>query len=189
MSKKSGPGSSYVAVLASDHNDAYAVALAIVFPLGITVGSIGLYHILGGATGSQLALIAAVVNVVATAQLLAMLMVQMAVSTLVPQPDAGLKSVWLGLDFAWDLYIGAGTLLFGLAVFGRRGLGAWLGSPGLVIGALLLTFNIATFPVPPTNAGLVDVGPLLGLWYLLVFGRLGVSALLREGCNRDRPLR
>jgi hypothetical protein len=169
---------SYIVVLAAEQVTAYAVALAFGFAFGIAVSSIGIYHILGGAAGPRLGLIAAVANVTATALLLAMLLVQMSVKAVVPQSDAALKAIWLGLDVAWDLYIGAGTILFALCMFGRRGLGAWLAIPGLLVGALLLAFNIATFPTPPANAGLVDVGPLVGLWYLVVYVRLGISSVL-----------
>jgi hypothetical protein len=65
-------------------------------------------------------------------------------------------------------------------MFGRRGLGVWLAVPGLLIGGLLFIFNVATFPKPPADAGLVDLGPLVGLWYLAVCGRLGASSLLLE---------
>lgn len=168
----------YVFVYAAESVDAFAVTLAFIFALGITIGSIGLYHTLGGATSSPLSLFAAVTNTIAAALLLAMVMVQLSVKAMVPQPDDGLKAVWMGLDVAWDLYIGAGTILFGFTIFGRRGLGVWLALPGLLIGGLFLIFNIATFPKPPADAGLVDVGPLIGLWYLAVFGRLGVSSIL-----------
>jgi hypothetical protein len=63
-------------------------------------------------------------------------------------------------------------------MFGRRGFGAWLAAPGVLIGALLLIFNIATFPKPPDTAGLVDLGPLVGLWYLVVYVRLGAASFL-----------
>lgn len=178
---------SYGVVLAADHAATYAVSLAFGFAFGIAVSSIGLYHILGGAKGSPMGLIAAVANVTATALLLAMLMVQMSVWAVIPQPDAAVKAIWLGLDVAWDLYIGAGTILFALCMFGRRGLGAWLGVPGLLIGALLLIFNLATFPKPPANAGLMDAGPLVGLWYLMVYVRLGVAAILLKRQER-RPI-
>lgn len=113
-----------------------------------------------------------------------MLMVQLSITAVVPQPDAGLKAIWWGLDIAWDLYIGTGTILFALCMSGRRGLGAWLAVPGLLIGGLLLIFNVATFPYLPANAGLVDVGPLVGLWYLVVYVRLGVSFVLLERRHR-----
>jgi hypothetical protein len=177
----------YIGVSAASHSTspAIAVPLLFAFPFGITVSSIGLYYILGGATGSRMALIAAVANVIAAAQLLAMLMVQMSVYSVVEQPDAALKAVWWGLDVAWDLYVCIGTILFALCMFGRRGLGAWLAVPGLLIGSLLLIFNIATFPKPPETVGLVDFGPLVGLWYLVVYVRLGLSSILLERQHRS----
>lgn len=170
---------SYVAVLAASHATTYAVVLAFAFAFGITVSSIGLYHILGGASGPRMALIAAVSNGLAASQLLAMLMVQMAVYALVPQPETALKAVWMGLDVAWDLYLCVGTILFAICMFGRSGLGAWLGVSGLLVSTLLLILNLATFPIPPENAGLVDFGPLVGMWYLVVYMRLGVAAFRR----------
>jgi hypothetical protein len=176
----------YVLVGATSHSTSPIVTVPLVFAFafGITVSSIGLYHILGGTTGSRMALIAAVANVIAAGQLLAMIMIQAAVFAVVDQPDVALKAIWWGLDVAWDLYVGTGTILFALCMFGRRGLGAWLAIPGLLIGGLLLIFNIATFPNPPANAGLVDFGPLVGLWYLVVYVRLGVSSVLVERQRR-----
>jgi hypothetical protein len=176
----------YAGTLATSHSTSpvIAVPLLFAFAFGITVSSIGLYYILGSTTGSPMALIAAVANVIAAAQLLAMLMVQMSVYSLVQQPEAALKAVWWGLDVAWDLYVGTGTILFALCMFGRRGLGIWFGVPGLLIAGLLLIFNIATFPKPPDTAGLVDFGPLVGLWYLVVYVRLGVSSVLLERQHR-----
>ena len=170
----------YIGTSAASHSTApiIAVPLLFAFAFGITVSSIGLYYILGSTTGSRMALIAAVANVIAAAQLLAMLMVQMSVYSVVQQPDAALKAVWWGLDVAWDLYVGAGTILFALCMFGRRGLGVWFAVPGLLISIIFLIFNITTFPNPPDTAGLVDLGPLVGLWYLVVYVRLGVSAVL-----------
>jgi hypothetical protein len=176
----------YIGTIAASHSTSpiLAVPLLFAFAFGITVSSIGLYHILGGTTGSRMALIAAVANVIAAAQLLAMLMVQMSVYSMVQQPDAALKAVWWGLDVAWDLYVGTGTILFALCMFGRRGLGAWFAVPGLLISVLFLIFNIATFPKPPDTAGLVDLGPLVGLWYLMVYVRLGLSSILLERQHR-----
>lgn len=179
----------YVVVKAAEHSEAYAAALAFVFAFGITVSSIGLYYVLGGATSSRLALIAAVANVMAAGQLLAMLMIQMSIYGLVQQPDAALKAIWMGLDVAWDLYIGTGTILFALCMFRRDGFGVWLAGPGLLIGSLLLIFNVATFPIPPENAGLVDLGPVVGLWYLVVYVWVGVSAVIQERRDRRSPAR
>ncbi len=169
----------YIVVIALDTPSPLAVGLALSFALGFTVSSIGLYHILGGSTGSPLGLIAAVTNVVAAGELLAMLMIQMAATALVG-PDTEFKAIWLGLDVAWDLFVGTGTVLFGLGMFLRGRFSAWLSVSGVVIGGVLLILNITTFPTPPAAAGLVDVGPLVGLWYTVVFGHLGVSSVLLQ---------
>ena len=176
----------YIGTIAASHSTSpiIAVPLLFAFAFGITVSSIGLYHVLGGTTGSRMALIAAVANVIAAAQLLAMLMIQISVYSVVQQPDAALKAVWWGLDVAWDLYVGIGTILFALCMFGRRGLGVWFAVPGLLISIIFLIFNISTFPKPPDTAGLVDLGPLVGLWYLGVYMRLGVASALLERQQR-----
>src|SRR5215207_3159561 len=92
----------YIGTSAASHSTSpvIAVPLLFAFAFGITVSSIGLYYILGGTTGSRMALIAAVANIIAAAQFLAMLMVQMSVYRVVQQPDAALKAVWWGLDVA-----------------------------------------------------------------------------------------
>ena len=54
----------------------------------------------------------------------------------------------------------------------------------LFLSVVFLIFNIATFPIPPDAAGLVDLGPLVGLWYLVVYVRLGVATVLLERQQR-----
>jgi hypothetical protein len=44
--------------------------------------------------------------------------------------------------------------------------GTTMGIAGVVLAAALLALNLGTFPTPPAEAGLVDVGPAVGLWYL-----------------------
>ena len=36
---------------------------------------------------------------------------------------------------------------------------------GLALGFLVLVLNFYTFPTPPAEAGSIDVGPFVGLWY------------------------
>ena len=177
----------YLVIAASDPPPPIAVTLAFTVAFGITVFSIGLYHVLGGAEGSPLALVAAVSNILASGELLAMILVQIAVKSAVAEPGAALTAVWLGLDVAWDLFVGTGTVLFALAIFLRRRFGTWLSVPGLAVGGLLLILNVITFPTPPVRAGLVDVGPLVGLWYLAVSLRLGISSALHKGRPQAQP--
>jgi hypothetical protein len=119
-------------------------ALAFTFSLGLTLFSIGMYRVLAGAARSALELVAAVANTVAAALLLAMLLVQIAVEATIPKRDPGLTAIWLGLDVAWDLYVAVGTLLFAAVMLRRRMFGAWLGVPGVAIGAVLFALNVAT---------------------------------------------
>ncbi|OGD17791.1 MAG: hypothetical protein A2V76_09045 [Candidatus Aminicenantes bacterium RBG_16_63_14] len=39
---------------------------------------------------------------------------------------------------------------------------------GVVSAAALLAFNLYTFPYIPADSGLVDLGPITGLWWLAV---------------------
>jgi hypothetical protein len=113
--------------------------------------------------------LAAASNAIAGALVTAMLVVQIAVKEkTADHPSAEVKAVWLGLDVAWDVYIGVGTLLFALCAMTHPRLGRRYGVPGVLIASVLLAFNLATFPTPPADAGLIDVGPLVGLWYLAI---------------------
>ena len=54
---------------------------------------------------------------------------------------------------AWDLFVGAGTVLFGLALWRHPRFRPLTAGGGILTGLLLLVLNIATFPVPPAEAG------------------------------------
>jgi hypothetical protein len=43
-----------------------------------------------------------------------------------------------------------------------------LGIAGILIAVALLILNLWTFPTPPAAKNLVDLGPLVGVWYLVV---------------------
>ncbi len=79
-----------------------------------------------------------------------------------------MQAVWLGLDVAWDVYIGLGTVLFGVSMLRHPRFGRPFGISGIILGLGLLVLNLYTFPAPPANAGLMDLGPFIGFWYLAV---------------------
>ncbi len=58
---------------------------------------------------------------------------------------------------------------------GHPRFGSGFAVSGLVIAVALIGLNLARFPHNPGQAGLVDVGPLVGLWYLVVALRMGAS--------------
>jgi hypothetical protein len=121
--------------------------------------------------------LAAAVNAIAGALFSAMVLVQLAVDERTDDdPSDEVEAVWLGLDVAWDAYIGLGTVLFAIAALSHPRLGKSYGITGLAIGVALLVLNLASFPTPPGDAGLADVGPLIGIWYLAV-----TVAMFRSG--------
>ena len=50
--------------------------------------------------------------------------------------------------------------------------GKLFGWSGIGLGALLLALNMRTFPIAPAEAGSIDLGPLVALWFLAVFIRM-----------------
>jgi hypothetical protein len=163
---------SYIALMAFDAPPPVQALLVFGFTFGLVVASIGLHLGVTAAVAPRLSLLAAVSNAVAVAELAGMLLVQMAVKQAVEKPDVALTAVWLGLDVAWDLFIGAGTTLFGLALWRHARFRPVTAGACIAAGLVLLVLNIATFPIPPGEAGLFDAGPLVGLWYLFLSVRV-----------------
>lgn len=162
-----------------------SVLLTTVFGFGFALASISLHLGVTGAVSPRLSLLAAVANTAAAVELIAMLLVQIAVKTVDPHPGRTMTGIWLGLDVAWDVFGGAGTVLFGVVLWRHPRVGRILGGAGILLGAVLLALNIGTFPVPPAEAGWIDVGPLVALWYVILMGR--VLWLARPGEARRLP--
>lgn len=146
------------------------VILAAFIGPALGIASFGLQRILDLDAARASSRLATVLNALAGALLSAMLLVQLAVG----ESAGGEKlskqvvAVWLGLDVAWDAYIGLGTICFSLAMLRHPRFGRAFGVPGLTIAVALLALNLYSFPAPPGEAGLVDLGPAVGLWYLVV---------------------
>ncbi len=144
---------------------AVAVCAALLGP-AIGAGSLGLRQLIRVSGSSVRATLAAVSNVIAGALFTIMAMVQLAVRHSAEMVDPPMIGVWLGVDVAWDAYIGLGTLLFASAMQEHPRFRWPFALSGLILGAALLVLNFWHFPVPPAQAGSVDVGPFVGLWYL-----------------------
>lgn len=139
---------------------------------GIALASVALHLGVTSHVAPRLGLIAAIANVVAAGELVAMLLVQIAVRAAVPRPDDTLIAIWLGLDVAWDFFVGTGTLLFGVALWNHARFRPIIASLGILAGLLLVGLNASTFPTPPAEAGLFDIGPFVGLWYFVLSVRV-----------------
>lgn len=77
-------------------------------------------------------------------------------------------SVQLGIDVSWDIFICLATVLVAIPMLWHPRFHPVLAVAGIAVGGLTLIFNLYTFPVPPAEADLVDLGPLVGLWFLVV---------------------
>jgi hypothetical protein len=160
------------------------VACAAAFGPLLSLASVGLYHLLKLHQKTVTAQIAAGANIIAGSIVNMMLVVQLAI--LISMRDyvdkaadaatkATLELIWkavdkvqLGLDVSWDVFIAIGTLLFAVNMFNHPRFGKILGGVGALLAVLLLGFNLYSFPIPPANANLIDFGPFVGLWYLVI---------------------
>ncbi len=164
------------------------VALAALFGISLSIAALGGYHFYAihrKTVSLQLGTAA-----IATAGVLVncMLIVQFAVSaTLAPilaEAEANgsaemVRTIWravdqvqLGLDVAWDVYISIGTLLIAWNALHHPRFGPFFAWPGMILAFGLLVLNLYSFPTPPGEGGLFDLGPLLGLWSLIMTIRL-----------------
>jgi hypothetical protein len=78
------------------------------------------------------------------------------------------NGIQLGLDMAWDLFLALGAFLLALNMWSHPRFGRLFSGVGILLAVGLLTLNIATFPKPPAESHFVDLGPLVGVWYLAV---------------------
>ncbi len=123
-----------------------------------------------------------VANIIAGVLITSMLLIQLGVNAtmetiLTEAEGTGMtdvaRSIWLavdqvqlGLDVAWDVYLSLGTIMIAWNLKDHPRFGSFYGWLGICIASSLLVLNLATFPTPPSQAGLIDLGPVLGLWSL-----------------------
>ena len=147
------------------------IAASVVGPL-IAAFSVVLYDLLAAERPTLAGRLAAFANVAAGALLTAMVLVQIAVNDveagLSPAVNDAFEHVEFGLDLSWDVFLVAGTILFGCSMLADRRFGRAFALPGIMVAAALYVLNFATFPTPPAAEGLVDLGPVVGLWYAAV---------------------
>jgi len=85
------------------------------------------------------------------------------------------NEVQLGIDVCFDIFYCTGIIMLSVVMYRHRDFGRLIGIFGALAAAALLALNLVTFPRPPADAGLVDLGPLTGVWWVVViiqFSRL-----------------
>ncbi len=178
----------YGLAVALSFPSAVTVLLVTVFALGFALASISLHLGVTGTASPRVSLLAAVANTAAAVELLAMCLVQVAVRAVEPHPGRAMVAVWLGLDVAWDVFGGVGTVLFGFALWRHPRVGRVLALAGILLGGALLALNIGTFPAPPAEAGWFDIGPFVALWYVILMARVLWLAWSRESRTTEGPV-
>jgi hypothetical protein len=80
----------------------------------------------------------------------------------------GVNLVQLGIDVSFDIFYCLGVILFSTVMYRHPGFGKVFSVFGVLSAAALLAFNLYTFPYIPAESGLVDLGPVTGVWWLAV---------------------
>ena len=171
--------------------------LIVAFALGpaIMAGMLELYAGMAPSHDGRLLRTATVFLVLGFATLTAMIVVQQAiflgadanfyVETELPPEETRryvlmcVNMVQLGLDVTFDIFYSIGLILLGAVLYKSPEGPRLLGIAGIVLAAGLLSFNIWTFPIPPSEAGLIDLGPATAVWWLVL--------ILSGGLRRPRP--
>lgn len=165
-----------------------SVSLIVVsgFPILGIIASYALYKFVAAERESAANSLGLLFFALAFATLLSMLIVQTAVTSSIAgiardldgqtatALRRGLRMIDLGLDVAWDFLGGTALICWGLAIRKRSGFGPGWGIPAVIFGIALIILNASTFPIPPGNSGLIDIGPVVGLFMLALFVRLAL---------------
>ena len=78
------------------------------------------------------------------------------------------NSVQLGIDISFDIFYCLGILFFSFSFLKLKGLGLLVGIIGVITSMGLLSLNMITFPHPPAESGLIDLGPYSIIWWVLI---------------------
>ncbi len=156
------------------------------FPMLGIVFSYALYHFVAAERNGAANQLGFVFAVTAFAMLMAMIFAQLAIVAGIADYTRdidpvtaramrrSLRLIDLGLDVAWDFLIGTGLVCWGLAMRKRSGLGMGWAIPCVGFGVALIGLNASTFPIPPANHGLFDIGPFIAIFMLALAIRVAL---------------
>jgi hypothetical protein len=152
--------------------DSISTVAALFLPLFLIIGHVGLYKFIDRREVSFTNQLAVIFGICAPVLVAAMLTVQMSLVAYMekyyhPLEQAAreaqiniwraVDSVQLGLDVAWDMFILPTIMLFSICIMRHPAFGKIFGGIGFVLGLGGLVLNVATFPIPPINDGILFV--------------------------------
>jgi hypothetical protein len=80
----------------------------------------------------------------------------------------GVFTVQNGLNYVADFFFDWTIFFWAMLMWRHPKFGKFFTVTGIIAGGLHFGTKLATFPVPPAEAGLFDAGPLIGIWYAMV---------------------
>jgi len=80
----------------------------------------------------------------------------------------GVNSVQFTMDIAFDIFYCLLVILYSIKMITDKYFGKVVGIFGLISGLGLLILNLYTFPYPPAESGLIDLGPVTGIFWVVV---------------------
>lgn len=170
---------------------ALSVLIVSAFPVFSTVYWYALYDVIRAERDSAANHLSLLFATAAFATVLAMVLVQVAVGAGLPELTRGLdeqnarilrrslRLVDLGLDVAWDFLGGTAIILLGAAMRRHPAFRRFWAPVAIILGAALIALNAATFPWPPADRGLFDLGPFAALFLAALAVRLTMLARAR----------
>jgi Na+-translocating ferredoxin:NAD+ oxidoreductase RnfA subunit len=90
-----------------------------------------------------------------------------------------IRLIDMGMDVAWDMFIGTFLVLFLGATQKVAALRFWGWALG-IMGLALIVLNVMTFPIPPAESGLFDLGPFIALTLFGLAGQVLRLGILME---------
>jgi len=75
--------------------------------------------------------------------------------------------IHLGIDLAWDMFLGISLILLSVAIKGHRKFGIKWTIPMALLGISVILINLYTFPYTPESKGLIDIGPIIGTFMII----------------------
>lgn len=182
---------SYALISAAPLTSTQALVVACVFGPALMVASMGLYHVLRAYRHTVTLDLGLMANVAAGLTVTVMLFSQLGLKRWfemqfgtgsMDSSERALHAAFeaangiqLGIDVAWDVFLALGTILLAWNMWRHPRFGRLLAVSGGVIAVALAVTNLAVFPQPPGQANSIDLGPVIGLWYLIVTVRLAMS--------------
>ena len=177
----------YVVAITVSMNPVLSYSLAMAWPVFSIIFVLSLYRFISLGTQTFANQLAFLFACLAFTLLVAMISIQFAIGIGINEQltnlamnqhaslelmRSALRFVDMGLDVAWDIFIGTSLLFLSAALIMDSRFGRWWGIPSALLGATLIILNIISFPWPPNSRGLFDIGPVIGLYIISLSTRL-----------------